>query len=291
MATYFKTRFLNDPVVYVQGEGFWRSYGPQGTKQVEGSIPEKLFAGLEQISRAEAERYISWRSSQGNGGAEPVKNVPAKRRPRAHRTVYAVVGIVLVIAIAVGAGVVFGGWGRGAPGSGTGQTGSQNSASAKEVVAKVGGRSITRAELEARTADFETQYSGKVPDKATDPENYKVFQIDVLDYMITYELAARKAKELGLTVTDADVQAEMDSILSDAYGGDQAKFDAALAQQGITLKQLQSSYKESTLLQKVHDAVTANVTWQAWIAQQKQAAGVTYGAGWEPTPATEATAP
>ena len=58
MATYYKSRFLTVPVVYVQEQGAWRSYGPQGVKQGDGAIPERLFAGLEQISRREAEGLI-----------------------------------------------------------------------------------------------------------------------------------------------------------------------------------------------------------------------------------------
>ena len=351
MATYYKSRFLTVPVVYVQEQGAWRSYGPQGVKQGDGAIPERLFAGLEQISRREAEGLI------GGGTTEVPERViqvtrtarreaaegegPGSRRSR--RALYAIVGVVLVIAIAVGAVIALGHLESGGQGPGSTQSpGSGDTlsgAAAKEVVAKVGGHKITAAELAARTTDFAAQYTGQVPDKATDPQNYKLFQQDVLDYMITYQLAAQKAKDLKLTVTDAEVQAEMDSVLKDTYGGDQAKFDAALSQQGITLEQFRSSYRESALLKKVYDAVTKDVgspsdaeisayydahkseyvstdtppkqftldevkdriastlsddkraeAWQAWIVQQKQAAGVTYGAGWQAPAATETTA-
>ena len=45
-----------------------------------------------------------------------------------------------------------------------------------------------------------------------------------------------------------------------SFGGDQAKFDEALTQQGITIDQLKQSYKESMLMQKVYDEVTKDVT-------------------------------
>jgi hypothetical protein len=350
MATYYKSRFLNVPVVYVQEQGMWRSHGPQGVKQGEGAIPEKLFAGLEQISRREAERLM------GQGTAEApaweIQETRTARREaagrgglgsrRSHRVVYAIVGVVLVIAIAVGAVIAFGHLGSATGGSGSTQSASTgetlSGAAAKQVVAKVGGHKITGAELAARTADFAAQYDGKIPDKATDPANYRLFQQDVLDYMVTYQLAVQKAKDLKLTVTDAEVQAEMDAVLKDTYGGDQAKFNAALSEQGVTMEQFRSSYKESALLQKVYGAVTKDVAapsaaevsayydahkaqyvstdtppkqltldevkgqiastllgdkqtqaWQAWIAQQKQAVGVTYGDDWQPAAVTETT--
>ena len=130
----------------------------------------------------------------------------------------------------------------------------------KDAVAKVGNVIITQAAFDQRLADFEIQYQGQVPDKTTDPANYKLFQQDVVEYMITYQLASQAAPDMKITVTDADVQTQIDSIKTNTFGGDQTQFDAALKQQGITLDQLKASYKESMLLQKVYDQVTKSIT-------------------------------
>lgn len=130
----------------------------------------------------------------------------------------------------------------------------------KDAVAKVGSVIITQKALDQRVADFEKQYAGQTPDKESQPEDYKLFQQDVLEYMITFELATQAAGDMKLTVTDADVQTEVDKILTDTFAGDQAQFDEALAAQGITVDQLKRSYKESMLMQKVYDEVTKGVT-------------------------------
>jgi parvulin-like peptidyl-prolyl isomerase len=130
----------------------------------------------------------------------------------------------------------------------------------KDAVAKVGSVIITQKAFDQRVAEFEKQYAGQIPDKATAPEDYKLFQQDVLEYMITFEMASQAAKDMKVAVTDADVQTEIDKILKDTFAGDQTKFDEALATQGITLDQLKISYKESMLLQKVYDEVTKSVT-------------------------------
>jgi foldase protein PrsA len=130
----------------------------------------------------------------------------------------------------------------------------------KDSVAKVGSVIITQKAFDQRIADFEIQYAGQLPDKATAPDDYKLFQQDVLEYMITYELATQAADDMKLAITDADVQTEIDKILKDTFSGDQAKFDEALKTQGITLDQLKKSYRESMLLQKVYDEVTKSVT-------------------------------
>jgi parvulin-like peptidyl-prolyl isomerase len=130
----------------------------------------------------------------------------------------------------------------------------------KDAMAKVGQTYITQAQFDARVADFEAQYAGQTPDPATDPEGYTQFQRDVLDYMVMYQLAVQKAPSFNVSVTDAEVQTEIDNILNTSFGGDQTQFDAALKAQNMTLDQLKLNYKESMLLQKVYDAVTKDIT-------------------------------
>lgn len=127
-------------------------------------------------------------------------------------------------------------------------------------VAQVGEAYITQEQLDARVADFTLQYQGSVPDAATDPEGYKEFTADVLDYMITLEVVKQKADDLQISVTDEDVQTEIDTILNETFGGDQAQFDAALESSNLTVDQLKASYKESMLLQAAYDEVTKDVT-------------------------------
>ena len=127
-------------------------------------------------------------------------------------------------------------------------------------VAQVGEVFVTQEQLDARVADFKAQYAGSIPDEATDPEGYKEFTKDVLDYLITYEVVTQNAEELAITVTDEEVQTEIDSILEQSFGGDQAQFDEALKAQNMTVEQLKVNYKESMLLQKAYEEVTKDIT-------------------------------
>ena len=103
------------------------------------------------------------------------------------------------------------------------------------------------------------QYAGQIPDKATDAAGYKEFQQYVLEYMITFELVTQEAEAKKLTVSDADVQAEIDKVITGTFAGDQTQFDAALTEQGITLEDLKKYYQENLLFQKVYDDVTKSV--------------------------------
>jgi foldase protein PrsA len=154
------------------------------------------------------------------------------------------VAVVFVLVLAAVAGLIAG-CGGGLP---------------KDAMAQVGSEYITQKDFDSRLADFETQYAGQIPDEATDPDGYKTFKQQVLDYLVTYEMVVQKSSELGISVSDAEVKSEIESIKTNSFGGDQAKFDEALKAQGVTLEQLTQSYKESMLLQKAYDQVTKDVT-------------------------------
>ena len=126
-------------------------------------------------------------------------------------------------------------------------------------VAKVGDATITQEQFDAKMKEIVAQLKEQAPDKAKDPAGYKLLEQKVLDYMVTLKIAEAKAPSLKVTVTDKDVQDQIDQAMA-MFGGDQAKFDAALKQENITLDQLKASYRERTLLTKVAEAVTADVT-------------------------------
>ena len=190
---------------------------------------------------------------------------PHSRRSR--RLVYALAGAAVIIVIAVLVVLAATGkMGTGAKAS-TATSGSVSTAgtattrvASEDVVATVGGHTITRQQLDQKIADFEAEYAGQIPDKNADPDQYKLFQEDVLDYLVTYQLVSQEAAALGIVVTNEDVQAEMALILKVSFGGDQVKFESAVKQQGLTMDQFARIYKESMLFNKVYAEVTKSAT-------------------------------
>ena len=65
----------------------------------------------------------------------------------------------------------------------------------------------------------------------------------MLEYLITYELVVQKAEELGVTVTDADVQTEIDTIVTSYYGGDQAEVQRRPRHQQHDTRPAQANYE------------------------------------------------
>jgi foldase protein PrsA len=127
-----------------------------------------------------------------------------------------------------------------------------------DAVAKVGKTLILKSDFDKRVTEFATQYS--VTSKEEDPEGWAQFQGDVLEYLVSYEIVAQKAVDLKIAVTDADVQTEIDNIISTYYSGDQEAFNTDLTSNNMTLDALKLNYKESMLMQKVYEEVTKDVT-------------------------------
>ena len=129
----------------------------------------------------------------------------------------------------------------------------------KGVLGKVGSVQITQAKFDAELATYKAIYGTRVPNEKTDPAGYKDFGTFVLDDMITNEVVAQKAATLGISVTDQEIQTQLDHVKTSAFGGDQTKFDAALKASNLTVEQLKSYYRELMLVQKAFDVVTKGV--------------------------------
>lgn len=143
-----------------------------------------------------------------------------------------------------------------AAGCGSGDSGGSDGG----FVAKVGDSIISNEDFNARLAEFEAQYAGQVPDKEEAPEQYLAFQQSVLEYLVRMEVVKQKAEELGVSVSDEEVQTQIDGILQSSFNGDQAAFDQALAESNLTVDLLKRNYKEQMLMQAAYETITKDAT-------------------------------
>lgn len=75
-----------------------------------------------------------------------------------------------------------------------------------------------------------------------------------LDNLITQELIAQEAKAASVTVTDADVTAEID-LIKKSFGSEE-EFNATLAQYGMTLESLEKDTKVNLTIRKILEPQT-----------------------------------
>jgi len=128
------------------------------------------------------------------------------------------------------------------------------------VVARVGDVDITEEQLDTAVEQEAAAYGIT---KEAYPENYEDFYNSLQEYvlhnLVLNELAAQEAVELGISVTDDEVQTELDAYLI-YYDNDQAAFEEELAANGMTIDDVKQDIRDGLLRDKVKSEATKDVT-------------------------------
>jgi foldase protein PrsA len=129
-----------------------------------------------------------------------------------------------------------------------------------DAVALVGSDTISKAQvnsLMAQTARVATVNKQKPPKAGT--ADYKTEQDRVVAFLVQLDELAQKGVGLGVTVTDAQVNAKVAGVQKQYFGGSQTKFEKALEQQGQTIDIYKLEWRSQLLSQGIYDKVTKNV--------------------------------
>lgn len=110
-----------------------------------------------------------------------------------------------------------------------------------DLIARVNGEAIQKADFEKALLSFEANSGGPVPD---DHRNSVIRS--VLDQMIGYKLLVQEAKNRKIVVPDTDIQARIAQIRSQ-YPNEQA-FGQALIAQEVTLAELTADTRSDLLV-------------------------------------------
>jgi foldase protein PrsA len=127
----------------------------------------------------------------------------------------------------------------------------------KGAVAQVGQALVSQDQFDRLKAANEA--AGRAPDKDKQKAEYRRFEQGLVEYLVTMEVLRQEAVTFGITITEQDVEAQIDQI-KQMFQGDEDKFDAALKAQNMTLEQLTQSIRERLLLDEMKAAVTEDVT-------------------------------
>lgn len=122
--------------------------------------------------------------------------------------------------------------------------------------AKVNGTSIPVSELNQQIAQLQKQYPTMFQG-ADGAARLLQFKQRLLDTLVNQTLVEQAAKDRGITVSDADVQKQIDQLK--AGFKDQAAFDAALKSAGMDPATLQSQIRQQLVTQKLMAALSASI--------------------------------
>src|SRR5918996_2570760 len=130
-----------------------------------------------------------------------------------------------------------------------------------DAVAVVDGTAIPRSDLDALMSQARKTYEAQEQEfpKAGTPE-YQNVQTQYVKYLVQLEEFEKEAEELGIEVTEKDVDKELDEFIESRFEGKRADFEKALAAQGYSEQAFRETLRTSVLSQKLFEAVTKDVT-------------------------------
>jgi foldase protein PrsA len=128
-------------------------------------------------------------------------------------------------------------------------------------IAVVGGTDISKENLDELIAQAKKGYESQNQDfpKAGTPE-YQSIQTQYVAYLVELEQLRQAAEELGVSVSEKDVDAAEKELIKTRFNGKRSEYEKALEQQGFTAAQYRENALEvSALSTKIFDVVTKDV--------------------------------
>jgi foldase protein PrsA len=124
-------------------------------------------------------------------------------------------------------------------------------------IAKVGQAVVTSDQYNKLESGYKA--AGREPDKNKQRAAYNSFREGLAQYLVSVEVMKQRASTVGVTVTDDDVQRQID-VIKGMFGNDQKRFDEALKKENITLDQLTESIRDQLWVERMKAAVTKGVS-------------------------------
>jgi peptidyl-prolyl cis-trans isomerase C len=119
-----------------------------------------------------------------------------------------------------------------------------------DVVARVNGESVTKADFERAVAALEGRAGGPVPAEQRD----QIFR-NVLDQIVAYKLLVQETQARKVNASDEEVNARLQQIQSQFQS--EEEFKKMIAARNTTLDQLRSDAQQDIAVQKMIDAEIA----------------------------------
>lgn len=128
-------------------------------------------------------------------------------------------------------------------------------------VAVVGNQHVTKAQFDAEMAQAKTTYAQskeKFPKAGTSA--YETLKSNAVTLLVQTAEHDQKAKQLGISVTSAEVANQLASIKEQYFGGSEAKYQAQLKKQHLTDAAVRADISEQILEQKLYTKITKGIT-------------------------------
>jgi parvulin-like peptidyl-prolyl isomerase len=130
----------------------------------------------------------------------------------------------------------------------------------KDDVAVVGGTQVAKTQFDDLMATAKASYkqqSRKFPAQGT--AEYASIKSQAVTLLVQQAEREEKAKELGVDVTEKQIDARLAQIKKQYFGGKEAQYKAQLKKQGLTEEQVRSDVKAQLVSEELFKKVTDDV--------------------------------
>ena len=128
-----------------------------------------------------------------------------------------------------------------------------------DAVAVVDGQEIARSDYEALIAQAKKSYANQKRDfPAAGSQEFQTLRNQAVQYLVQREQFEQEAEDLDVEVTDKQVDARLEQILKQYFGGDKTKLDRQLAAQGMTREQVRGEVRSQLVSERIFAEVTAD---------------------------------
>ena len=138
--------------------------------------------------------------------------------------------------------------------------GSSTASLASDDVAVVGSKEVTKDQFQQLMARAKKSYDAQKRDfpKAGSTE-YEQLKGQAITFLVQQAEVEEQAEQLGVDVSDKDVDKEIARYKKQFYGGSDERYEKAVKQQGLTDEQARDAIRQQLVSKRVFDKVTGNL--------------------------------
>ena len=128
-----------------------------------------------------------------------------------------------------------------------------------DAVAVVDGQEIAKSDYDALIAQAKKSYKNQKREfPAAGSQEFQTLRNQAVQFLVQREQFEQKAEDLDVEVTDKQVDARLEQIKKQYFGGDQKKFEKQLKEQGITEKQVRNDIRAQLVSEKIFAKVAGD---------------------------------
>ena len=129
-----------------------------------------------------------------------------------------------------------------------------------DAVAVVDGEEIARSDYEALIAQAKRSYQNQKREfPAAGSQEFQTLRNQAVQFLVQREQFEQEAAELDVEVTEKQVNDRLAQIQKQYFGGDKAKYEKQLKEQGLTERQVRNDIRAQLISEKIFAKVTGEV--------------------------------